>query len=262
MDRENKAKIIAVMATIIVVALCVILMLILDLRYTGDEPRKWPPEDTSELLLEGEYVAYGDIPQPQQTDPTPAAEAESEATLDADDLYDSGEPAAEASPVISNTQESPMKVKEKPKPEKTGPSAAELAEQEKIKKQKEAAEMIKNRVNFGGAQSGTGTTGTSGSPNGNSTTGALSGMPGTNLKGRTLASWEKPSGSETGTIVISVWVNRQGRVIRAVYSSGRGAIASSAAARRNCEQAALRSKFSVDLDAPAEQSGTITYRFE
>lgn len=262
MDNDFRPKLIALIITLLIVILTVILLLLLSLHYTGDQPRKWPPEDTSELLLDGEYVAIGDIQQIMQTDPNPASEATSEATPDSDDMIDSGEAATETSPLVSSAEESPMKVKEKPKPEKSGPTAEELAEQERIKQQKEAAERISNRVNFGGAQSGTNTTGTSGSPNGNAASGALAGMPGTNLKGRTLASWEKPTGTATGTIVVSVRVNRQGRVIQAVYISGTGAIASSSSARKSCEQAALRSKFSVDLDAPAEQTGTITYRFE
>ena len=54
---------------------------------------------------------------------------------------------------------------------------------------------------------------------------------------------------------------RQGRVIGAEYSGGSGTVAGSASARKSCVASALRSKFSVDLNAKAEQTGTITYRF-
>lgn len=263
METDKRNRLIALVGAVALHAAVLVVLLCLYLRYTGPEERKWPPEDTSELLLDGQYVKYGDIPKPDRNEVTPAPAAQQEAAPEADDMVDAGEPAPEPAPVISSTQESPMKVQEKPKPEKTGPTAEELAERERVKKQKEAAQQISKRVNFGGTKPGSASaSGTSGSPNGNASSGALSGTPGTNLKGRTLDSWSKPSGSETGTIVIAVRVNRQGQVVKASYSSGNGAVAGNLTARRNCEQAALKSKFSVNLDAPAEQLGTITYRFE
>ena len=262
MTPDQKARIISAVSTAIIFVGVILLLLSMYLTYTGDTPRVWPPEDTSELLLAGEYVMAGDIPEPQHSEPTPAPASASDAAPATEDLTDAG-PAGEApTPVISSKQESPMKVREEPKPEKPGPTKEELEAQEKERRQKEAAERISNRVSFGGTQSGKSSSGTSGSPNGNASSGALSGMPGTNLKGRTLASWEKPAGTATGTIVVSVRVNRQGKVVGATYASGTGAVASNSAARRSCEQAALRSRFSVDEDAPAEQTGTITYRFE
>lgn len=261
-SEEQKARIISAACTVVIFAVLLALMLTLYLRYTGDEPRVWPPEDTSELLLDGEYVMTGDIPEPDHSDNSPAPSAASEAAPETEDMKDAGPAADQPAPPVTQKQESPAKVKEKVRPEKTGPTKEELEQQEKERKQREAAERINNRVSFGGSGNGKKAEGKSGSPNGNSANGALAGMPGTNLKGRTLASWEKPAGTETGTIVVSVRVNRQGKVVAASYSSGTGAVASSSAARRSCEQAALRSKFSVDLDAPAEQTGTITYRFE
>ncbi|MBO4996250.1 MAG: hypothetical protein J6C78_09895 [Muribaculaceae bacterium] len=263
MSSSNRPRIIAAVATLLIVTAVVLLLLSLYLRYTGDEPRKWPPEDTSELLLDGEYVKLGDIPQPQKVDVKKSAPSKQQAAPPADDLVDAGEPAPEPAPIVANTkQESPMKVKDKPKPEKTGPTKAELAEREKARKQQEAADKIANRVKFSGTGSGKSESGKSGSANGNSNSGALKGAPGTNLKGRTLSSWSKPSGTATGSITIQVRVNRQGHVIKATYLSGSGPIASSAAARQSCEQAAMASRFSVDLDAVAEQVGSITYRFE
>lgn len=87
-------------------------------------------------------------------------------------------------------------------------------------------------------------------------------MPGFDLHGRTLASWSKPSGTATGKIVVQVHVDRRGRVTKAEYVSGSGAIAGNMAARRSCEQAAMKSAFSVAENAPVDQVGHITYRFE
>ncbi len=263
MSSGNQPRIIAAASTVVISVAVLLLLLSLYLRYTGDEPRKWPPEDTSELLLDGEYVKLGDIPQPKHEDVNKSAPSSQKATPPTDDLVDAGEAAPEPAPIVANTkQESPMKVQEKPVPEKTGPTQEELAEREKARQQKEAADKIAKRVNFNGTGKGKSESGKSGSANGNSNTGALKGTPGTNLKGRTLASWSKPSGAETGTITIQVRVNRQGYVVKASYMSGTGPIASSASARSSCEQAAMQSRFSVDLDAVAEQVGSITYRFE
>lgn len=263
MDYGKKAKIISVCVTAVITVAVILLLLFLYLRYTGDKPRVWPPEDTSELLLEGEFVKYGDIQQPDFDNAEPAPETESEEAAPAEDLTDAGEAAPEPAPPITNKVESPVKVKEQPRPEKTGPTKEELAQLEKEKKQKEAAEKISRRVNFGGASSGTSEAkGQSGSPNGNSDRGALYGQPGANLKGRTLASWSQPKSTATGSIRINIRVNRKGEVISAEYHSGVGPVASQQAARESCINAARKSKFSVDEDSPAEQPGSIIYTFQ
>ncbi len=241
-DRRRRIK--ALTATLITVGLILLALLTARLRYNGDEPRVWPPVDSAELLLAGEYVMAGDIPQPELNDPRPAPEAAEQPAPEADDLTDTGTPAPETAPVVSSEQESPMKTKRKPKPEKTGPTQAELEEQERERKQKEAADRINSRVSFGGTKPGsTQAKGSTGSPDGNASSGALSGTPGTNLKGRTLSSWEKPAGTQTGTITITVRVNRQGHVIAASYATGTGPVASQPAARRSCHPAAMRSRF-------------------
>lgn len=260
---ENKNRAIAVGATVAFHALIVLLLLWLALSYTGAEPRKWPPEDTSELLLEGEYVKIGDIPVPQPSRVTQQSAEASDpaAAAEADDMIDAGEPAETTPPVVTTEVESPVKVKPEPTPEKTGPSKSEIEAAEKARREAETQQRINNRVSFGSQNAGS-NSGTSGSPNGNSSAGALSGKPGFSLRGRTLESWSAPSGRETGTIVVSVRVDREGRVIEAKYKSGSGAISADASARRSCEQAARSSRFSVDANARAEQVGTITYRFE
>lgn len=259
----NKPRIIALGTTVVFHALVVLLLLLLYLRYSGEEKRVWPPEDTSELLLEGEYVKLGDVPQPSQpqSNPAPAA-SDPKPQQETEDLKDAGEPAETAPPTVTTTKESPMKIEKKPEPEKPGPTKEELEEQAKAKREAETAKQISNRVKFGGQQSGSSESGTSGSPNGNSTSGALNGSPGYSLRGRSLESWSSPSGTNTGTIIISVRVNRQGQVTSASYSGGSGAVSSDPAARKSCEQAARQSKFSVSTSAPAEQVGTITYRFK
>ncbi len=259
----NKSRIIALASTVIFHALVLLLLLVIYLRYTGETKRVWPPEDTSELLLEGEYVKLGDVPQPRVEQKSPATNAsDPKPAAEADDIADAGQVAETPPATVTTTKESPMKIAKKPVPEKPGPSREELEAQAKAKQEAETAKKISNRVNFGGQKSGSSESGTAGSPNGNSTSGALAGSPGHSLRGRSLESWSSPSGTTTGTIIIKVRVDRQGRVTSASYSGGSGAVSSDPAARRSCEQAASQSKFSVNQDAPAEQVGTITYRFK
>lgn len=265
MSDDSKSKAAGLVATVVFHAVIAALLLWLGLSYTGDPNREWPPVDTSELLLEGEYVKLGDtpVPQPQPTSKVEkvADDSKPAAAPEADDMVDAGEPAESTPPVQTSVKESPMKVKPEPPKEKTGPSKAELEAQAKAKREAETQQRINQRVSFGKGKNSS-ASGNPGQADGNSASGALSGKPGFNLAGRTLESWSAPRGRETGTIIVSVRVDREGRVVEAKYKSGSGAISTDAAARRSCEQAAAASRFSVDANARAEQMGTITYRFE
>lgn len=64
----------------------------------------------------------------------------------------------------------------------------------------------------------------------------------------------------TGRVVVSITVDRQGRVIRAT-AGARGSTTTDATLYRLAEDAARRARFDVKLDAPEEQTGTITYTF-
>ena len=139
---------------------------------------------------------------------------------------------------------------------------SEQAEQDKLKAQQEAErKKISNRVKFG--TSGSTGSGKAGSPNGNSSSGALTGKPGIGgLGGYTLENWSRPSSSLEGTITIQVKVNARGNVVSASYASGTGAAAGNQAARNSCIAAARQSSFSVPKNTTTDAVGTITYRFE
>ncbi len=263
---DNRHRLIALLATVIFHVAVVVVLLTLYLRYPGeaDSERTWPPVDSSEVLFGGEYVMIGDRPEIAESTGTPApaeAEAQEIPAPEAEALEDAGEPA-EPAPVISTERPSPAKVEKKPAPEKTGPTKAEIEAAAKAKREEEARKAIAGKVKFGQKGTGGSGAGNAGSPDGNSTVGAVSGSPGFNLKGRSLADWHRPSSAPLGTITIRVSVNRQGKVTSANYLSGTGAAAASQSARQSCIQAAMRSQFSVDNDAPASQTGTITYNFK
>lgn len=267
MTPSRRNKLIAMLATLLFHAVVVVLLVTMYLRYSPAEEaeRTWPPLDSSEVLFGGEFVMTGDSPeQAESTDePAPAeiVEPVPPAPL-AEAVENTGTPAPKPAPVITSERPSPAKVvKEKPA-EPTGPTKAEREAAERARREQETRQNIANKVQFG--KTGTGSTGAgkAGSPNGNSTTGVLSGTPGFNLKGRTMDSWQTPPRGPLGTITIRVSVNRQGQVTAASYQTGTGAAAANAETRTNCINAARASRFSVDNDAPAVQTGTITYRFQ
>lgn len=260
-DTDRRRKYAALLATVLFHALVAVLLLTIYLHAVPVEQRQWPPEDTSELLLDGEYVKIGDVASASNTR---HKSSEKVSQPESTDPVDAGLPAPTPPSPVTSTQESPMKIPDKPTQEETGPTKAEREAADRARKEEEAKRRINNRMQFGSGNSSSTNSGsnTAGSPNGNSNIGRQSGAPGHSLKGRTLASWSKPRGKATGTITVSVRVNRKGNVIEASYSGGTGDIAGDAGARNSCVSAALGSRFSVNEDAPPEQTGTITYRFE
>lgn len=269
MSESQRDQLIALAGTALIVILLVLALVLAHYRVdiTAQEDRKWPPVDSSEIVFGGEYVKLGDMPFPvEETDNSPMPDdSRTDAAVDGTDLADAGDAVAEAPSLVTSQNESTMKVIEKPAPEKAGPTKEEIAERERIKRQKEEAEKqakIKDRMKSGFSNSKKGK-GEAGSPNGNSNTGALSGLAGHDLRGRTAEAWGKPASTLSGTVKIKVRVNRKGQVIGTPeYVGGTGPAAANAGVRRSCIAASRQSRFSVDLEAPAEQTGVITWKFE
>jgi TonB family protein len=82
------------------------------------------------------------------------------------------------------------------------------------------------------------------------------------LSGRTSKYLPKPEYTirEQGTVVVRIWVNKEGQVTRA-EAGARGTTTSSDALFKQATKAALKAKFSPNPNAPEEQKGTITYHF-
>lgn len=261
---ECRAQIVALVVTLLLCVAIGVMVVYTSLTYIPGAAQQWPPADSSELLFEGEYVMTGDVTEPEVTAEKPAeAAAVEEPKVAGHDLTNEAEPAPQPAPPVVSERPSAMKVTPPAKKEeRTGPTKAEIeAKQAKEKAERETQQRIAGQMKFGSNTSSGKGSGKSGSADGNSATGKLSGAPGHNLTGRTLAHWELPSKTApTGSVSVRVVVNQQGQVIDASVASSSGA-ASSEAVRAACVAAAKRSKFSVKLDAPARQSGTITYKF-
>ena len=82
------------------------------------------------------------------------------------------------------------------------------------------------------------------------------------LDGRTSQSLPKPRypGNEEGVVVVQVTVNKSGLVTKA-EAGVRGSNTADPELISAAKKAALQAKFNVDNNAPAFQTGTITYRF-
>ncbi len=266
MESSNKSRIIAIAGTIIFHVLILVITFCFVIEHTPKTDAEWPPRDSSEILFGGEYVMLGDVVQPQfESDQQQTPSANESEALAADDIENAG---LEGSPsqVVTSTQESPMKVEQKPKAPKPGPTAEELAAAEKARIEKQKQQQIQNQMKNAfagnGKSSNSNGNGKSGQTDGNSETGATSGAPGTNVGGRTLAHWVKASSTKAGSIVVAVSVNPQGKVVSAKVIRGSGPAYADATTRTRCEQASLQCSFSVSKTETQEQRGTITWRFK
>lgn len=189
------------------------------------------------------------------------------------------EPQPEEEIVTQSTEETislPEKPKEKPKTETTETKPQQ--EQEKEVEQEEPEEpKVDPRALYPGKQEGetgqssqgeTGQAGDQGKPTGTPGAGSYDGQGGAgdgisfSLGGRKADHLPKPAASfsESGTVVVNIWVNRYGKVTKAI-AGARGTTTASPVLRRLAEQAAKRAKFNARMDAPEEQRGTITYHF-
>ena len=102
-----------------------------------------------------------------------------------------------------------------------------------------------------------------GQSDGNTLNGRTDGRPNAHLKGRNvMGNLPRPSYTvqESGTVVVSIWVDQYGTVQKAVPGSDGTTVTDKtlwAAARK----AAMETHFNMSADAPAMQEGTITYIF-
>lgn len=167
----------------------------------------------------------------------------------------------------------PVKKPEKTEAEKAA-EAKRLAEEKAERERKAAEEAARKRVSgaFGkGAQmegnkgTSAGGTGTEGSKEGNSSTGAKTGTGGYgtfDLGGRSLGTGSLPKPAynvqEEGRVVVNITVNPAGQVISTGINPQTNTVSS--ALRKAAEDAAKKARFNT-VDGVTNQTGTITYYF-
>lgn len=241
-------KIISGICTAIIMALVALVLL----SFGYDPPDPPIPEEGVEVNLGDSDFGSGDDPKPASTASSyaPPAAQNQVATQQAEPT-----PSLNASTNQGNTV-SPA-VTEQPTVENKEP------------------EINKNALFTGrrNQSSGSGSQGVStgsgdqgranGTPNSNNYTGNGGGNGNYSLAGRSSVALPKPEygSNKQGTVVVQIWVDRNGHVTRAEYqpkgsNTADGDLVSKAIA------AARKARFNADAAAPEEQKGTITYIFK
>ena len=290
-EDRRKNSLWALLLTLLITGGILALLLSFSLRYEqspNDLELTQLAQDS--ILFGGEYVMLGntmdnvtnDLMDEEAADPSASPEQGDDPDIEADDMEDAGEVNQKTPPLVTQKTESPHKVKEQPKeaePKKSGPtkendkrpekpkaqnknSEAQQTKSKQTSEQTTASSATSNKVkNAFGKGNGNGG-GHQGSECGNSSQGVLAGKPGiSGLVGYTLDYWAKPvpNSKWSGRVVVRVTVSPRGQVTKANAISATGDLASHPEVRRACEQAALKSRFSVPKNTMTEGIGTVTY---
>lgn len=248
MDKKEKAdKGVAIVGTIAVHALVLLVLFLMAFR----TPLPLPGEEGVEVDLGMMDQGMGNI-QPEKPAIPMAAQPKQEQSQTKEDI------------VTQNDEEAPAIEK----PKTTKPKQEKPAEEPKPQVNSRAMYKGSNNPQAGGSEGITGQPGDQGKPNGLAGVrkydgnGGKGNGTGYDLGGRGAKSLHRPNDdfSEEGNVVVDIWVNRAGQVVRAEVAQ-KGTTIINSEMRQKAKQAALRSTFQSDPDAPEEQHGTITYTF-
>lgn len=246
-SNEKKDRGIAVAGTILVHALIVLILFLMAFR----TPLPLPGEEGVEVDLGMMDQGMGNV-QPEKPAIPQAAQPQQQPNQTKEDI------------VTQNDEEAPAIEK----PKNTKPKQEKPVEEPKPTVNQRALFKGNNNPQKGGSEGITGQPGDQGNPNGLAGIKKYDGQGGKgngtgyDLGGRGAKSLHRPNDdfSEEGVVVVDIWVDRQGKVTRAEVAT-KGTTVINSDMRQKAIQAALRSSFAADTNAPEEQHGTITYTF-
>lgn len=246
----------------IIVSVAIHLLLILFLLFfTVNRPQ--PQEEGGvEVMMGFVEVASGDLLSPAGE---PSSVEPQQETV----------PEVDNEPVVTQDSEPSLEVKQQTvkKEEKKTVEKKKTAEEIRIERERKAAENANKLISgaFGKGNSlvdkgiSDSGKGVQGSVEGNSENGQSAGIGGYgsfSLHGRSLGNGSLPvpkyNVREEGTVVVNIWVNPQGKVIRTSINSRTNT--SSAELRSAAEKAARLARFN-EVSSVDDQQGTITYVF-
>lgn len=254
-EKERKSRIAAIAGTVLFHAIMLAVLLLLAFH----TPLPLPGEEGVEVNLGYSDDGMGNI-QPEVPDQAPKA-APKQSQNNPDEQL-----------VTENTEEAPAIDKNKKKSVKPAPVVKPTPVVEKPKvptvNQKAMYPGKSTKTAAGGNEGITGKPGDQGNPNGIAGSPNYTGNGGKgngisfDLGGRGSRSLPKPTynSPEQGKIVVSIKVNREGKVTYA-SAGAKGTTISEINLRQQAESAARKTLFAADADAPEEQRGTITYVF-
>ncbi len=261
---SKKDKIKGIIGTILVHLLVLLALIFFGLT----APFPPPGEEGVEVNLGYTDVGMGDIQKDQQAplqEVTPAEPKTAAKSKDEIITQDNEEaPAIEKKVKKPDKEENQVKEKVTETPKEKTP-----VEPEKPKVNPNALYKGKSNTNAEGGNEGeTGQAGDQGNPFGSKDVKNHEGSGGAgngvsySLGGRSAKHLPKPEykSKEQGKIVVSIWVNKNGVVTKAM-AGAKGTTIADLNLRKLTEAAALKARFSEDPNAPEVQKGTITYNF-
>ena len=260
MSNPKNDKALAFLGTVVVHLLILLVLFLMAFRTPLPLPGEEGVEVDLGLYNQGMGQEQTDKPAiPEQTVPIqPNDEAN---TQSKEDLVTQD---SEEAPAIKTEQKKDPNEETVTKP-KEQPEKAEEAPQQTVNPK--ALFKGSNKAQDGGSEGITGQPGDQGNPNGLAGVKKYDGQggkgngPGYDLGGRGAKTLQRPSKDfpEEGHIVVEIWVDREGNVVRT--SIAKGTDIANTEMRAMAMEAAMRSKFAGDPTAPEEQKGTITYTF-
>lgn len=246
--KANKDKGIAVIGTVAVHALALLLLFLMAFR----TPLPLPGEEGVEVDLGMYNQGMGDI-QPQQSAIPEEVKAQTQPQKTKEEI------------VTQDTEEAPAIEKKKTTRRKQRKPKLQRNHSRKSTRERysKAPTRLRTAVRRHNRQPGD-----QGKPNGLAGIKQYDGNGGNgngtgySLGGRGAKKLERPNEdfNEEGHIVVDIWVNREGKVVRAEIAA-KGTDIVNSQMRSKAKNAALQSKFAADPNAPDEQKGTITYTF-
>ncbi|RMG81754.1 MAG: energy transducer TonB [Bacteroidetes bacterium] len=271
---QEKNKRTALIATILFHLLLFILFAIFGLSYI--EPK---PEQGIVLNFGTTNEGSGEIqpttnePQPKQPQPEQPAESTPPPVEETKEEI----VTQENEETINLKKQQEELEKQKRLEEERKRKEEELQRQREEEERKRKEEEFKNKLsnlwdktkqNTGG-EGTTNQQGDQGKPEGTKDGNAYSGTPGSggngisfSLSGRSLVSVPKivDTSQDEGKVVVDIIVDRNGNVIQAI-PGGKGTTTTSAHLFKKAKEAALKTKFSPNPDAPEKQYGQMTFIF-
>lgn len=268
-SHEKKDRLIAVLATLAVHAIMLIALTFLALR----TPLPLPAEQGVEVNIGYTDQGTGSV-QPEEP-AMPASQAVQPAESPGrvrDEVVTQNTEEAPALPEQRNQRTArdlrPVRTEPAPRPRPEPQPATSTPTEPQPRVNERALFRSSGTGTASGSEGITGQPGDQGRPDGlreinrYDGQGGQGGGPTFSLGGRGAKYLDKPGNNfrEQGNVVVDIWVDKSGKVIRAEVNL-RGTTIVDSNLRNQAVRAALNSNFTADDNAPDLQKGTITYTF-
>lgn len=271
MDKDKKPRIIALLATAILLLALIVALTVGELATSAKPDREWPPRKHSEIIMdqveEETYVRVVSASGDNVTETDNHADDFGASDVDSDlptqpslDAVNSGPAKGDQAPPVASNNESP--VKQKPSTKPSGNNKPDDSEAVNARRQQQAAQNINNRMQnrFSGQGKDQG-----GKSSTNDGTAASNGQGGGRGLGMTASVDQTPPSDKIGTIVVEVIVMPDGSIkpgsARIAVRGNSGPAATDIQLQRRCLQDVYRCRFSRPVGETSELTGRVSFRW-